>query len=426
MKNSKIAGLKLLILGGSVNEVPLVQRAKELGVYTIVADYFTDRLISPAKNLADEVWDENWMDVDRMAQLCLEAGVEGITAGYSEVKIDYLIQLCQKLNLPCYSTAEQLEITRDKVKFKEECRRCSVPTVREYNCPDEVDEYPVIVKPVDRGGSIGISIASNRQELDTAYAYAMEMSYKNQVIIEKYMTCRKVDIYYAVEDGVVTPITTCDVVMSEKNGLERVVQNAWLYPHNKEKNLLEKEDRHLRSMIQDMGIRYGCIFFSGFIDKTDNYTFFECGFRTEGGHQHEYVRRRGYYNYLDLFIHHALLGTTKYMDRAPELHPALKLLTVNYYAKSGIIAKINGFDTVRKLPECTLSLLTSHIGEKCDEERAILAKIGMISIADEDAAALQEKVLWATQQIDVRDKDGHSMIYDVFNPTAADVAHWWD
>lgn len=46
---SIVKGKKLLILGGSTDELTIVERAQKLGVYVIVTDYFTDYSLSPAK-----------------------------------------------------------------------------------------------------------------------------------------------------------------------------------------------------------------------------------------------------------------------------------------------------------------------------------------------------------------------------------------
>ncbi len=40
MKKQVLEGKKLLILAGGTNLVTLVRRAKELGVYTIVSDFY--------------------------------------------------------------------------------------------------------------------------------------------------------------------------------------------------------------------------------------------------------------------------------------------------------------------------------------------------------------------------------------------------
>lgn len=420
---TELKGKKLLILGGTRDEISLVLRAQELGIYVVVTDFFTDRTISPAKNIANEAWDYSWMDVDLIASKCKEHEIDGITAGYSEIKVDYLIRICKKLGLPCYATEKQLEITRDKKKFKDECRKCGVPTVKEFDSPEAVDEYPVIVKPVDRAGSIGISVANNQEELMKAYTYAKGTSLGGEVIIEKYMDATKVDVYYAVEDGVATPITTCDTIMSPKNGRERVVQNAWLYPHREKQKLLETQDANLKRMISDMGIQYGCIFFSGFLDDQGDYSFFECGFRLEGGFQYEYSFRCGYMNFLDIFIVHALTGSTKVVSHNPVSDDDLKMCTVNLYAKKGILAGISGFSEVSAWPECTLSHISGKIGEVCEDDKAILAKIGMFSIADDSSEKIRHLVEKALNIIQIKDENGNDMIYDRVDTSIIPV--WW-
>lgn len=48
---------KLLILGATANEIPLVKRAQKFGVHVIVTDYNFDHKLSPAKDVANEYWD---------------------------------------------------------------------------------------------------------------------------------------------------------------------------------------------------------------------------------------------------------------------------------------------------------------------------------------------------------------------------------
>ena len=160
----QIKGKKLLVLGGTVDEINLVKRAQKLGAYVIVTDYYENRDISVAKTIADEAWDVSWSDVPQIVQKCKDNKIDGITAGYSEIKIDYLIKICKCLDKPCYINEKQLEITRNKKLFKEYCRSCNVPTVKEYVDVDSVDEYPVIVKPVDRSAAIGIHICHNHSK----------------------------------------------------------------------------------------------------------------------------------------------------------------------------------------------------------------------------------------------------------------------
>jgi biotin carboxylase len=154
---------KLLILGASNAEVHVVKIAQLMGYYVIVTDYYTDTNIIPAKFIADEAWNISWTDYDELEKRCSETGVDGVIAGFSEFRVEAMIEMCRRLNLPRYINDEQLDVTRDKNKFKQMCKQFDVPIVNEYdpNSPDI--KFPVIIKPTDRGGSIGINVAYNEE-----------------------------------------------------------------------------------------------------------------------------------------------------------------------------------------------------------------------------------------------------------------------
>ena len=62
-------GKKLLILAGAGPHTKVVESAKEMGIYTIVADYLPASEYSPAKLVADESLMNNIFDVDELALL---------------------------------------------------------------------------------------------------------------------------------------------------------------------------------------------------------------------------------------------------------------------------------------------------------------------------------------------------------------------
>lgn len=420
----ELLGKKLLILGATPSECSLVKRAQELGIYVIVTDKNLDWTVSPAKYVADEAWDVSWSDIDALEEKCRKEQVDGVTAGYSEFRVENMIKLCQRLNKPCYITTEQLNITRDKVKFKNICRENFVPVVKEYEKVDEVLKFPVIVKPTDRAGSIGISIARNKKELIEAYNYAMEKSISKSVIIEDFIDDgTKFDVYYAVEDGIISLLTTCDTINAKENGFSSVVQSSWLYPSRYEKLFHENVEKYLINMIKDMKILNGCIFFSGFVRPNNEFVFFECGFRMEGGHQYGYTTERGPYNFLDLFIMHALTGNTKLLNKQIVKNEK-KCVTINLYSKEGTIGKIIGFEDVANMEGCTLSLKQSYIGEECNENNAILTKLGMFSFCDNSAGFIKEQIDTAYKKINVLSENGTDLIYDRIDTDL--IKNWWN
>lgn len=428
MMDDCLKGKKLLILAGSAHQVDLARRAKELGAYVIVTDYY-DAETSPAKKIADEAWDISWNDQEALQAKCEREHIDGITTGYSEFTVESMIKLCGRLGLPCYCNLHQLDTTRNKDMFKEECRKNHVPVVREYARVDDVTTFPVIVKPVDRGGSIGISVAKNRAELEKAWQYAMEMSVCKKVIIEDFIySGTKFDAYYAISEGEITLLSSSDTINAAGNGFDKVVQSGWLYPSRYHEIFKETEDRHLRKMIENMGVRHGFFFFSGFAIPTGDtvqFVFFETGFRLSGSHLYRYLKHMGYPDIQDIFIRHALLGNTKEIAMTAFPRTQKKAAIINYYAKAGKIQKVSGLNEIAAAcTDCGFILDTARIGEECSADNAILSKLAMIHFYNESPQKLQADVAMANRTYKVSDESGNDMIYDRMDD--AIVGHWWD
>lgn len=422
---SLVEGKRLLVLGGDADTVSLVERAMALGCEVIVADYYTDPVLSPCKEIANEAWDISWNDIDALYEASKNAKINGVLAGYSEPRIQATIDLCSRLGLPCYSTMEQLEITRDKVKFKNACRKAAVPVVREYSTIEDVDSYPVIVKPVDRGGSIGIGIAHDRDELEEIYANASDASFCGEVIIEEYIQDgMKVDFYYDVIDGKIVFLGGSDVIFASDNGTERVVQSAWIAPSRFEEKYVKEIDPAMRRFIDEVGIKNGYLFVSGFIREDGSFVFFECGFRLCGGHLYNYFEGCGFPNTLDVFILTALNGTAAPLGNNAARKKDVKCLDLNFYAKEGTVAEINGFEQVRECPDCVVSVRHAHGGQICSEDKAILSKLGLVGFAAQSPALLAKDAEDAYKSISVIGENGEDMIYDRIDPAL--VANWWE
>lgn len=420
---ARVSNKKLLILGATAGEISLVQRAQKYGIYVIVTDNHTDYTLAPAKYVADEAWDISWSDLDELERLCKKQHIDGVLAGYSEFRVENMIKLCERLHLPCYINKEQLEITRDKIKFKDCCRKYGVPVVKEYHSIENVDEYPVIVKPTDRAGSIGISIAHNYDELKQAYQYAYDMSIEKRVIIEKYIgDADKVDFYYLADKGRLTLLTSCDTINANNNGSSKVVQSAWLYPERHIDAYDSKVREKIENMIRGMEIQNGCIFFSGFIDKNQEFVFFECGFRLEGAHQYYYTEKRGPVNFLDTFIFYSLCGDTIDIPKKT-INEAMKCVTINVFVKSGIITSITGIKKIEEMKDCTKSLLYGRIGQQCDDTKAILDKVYVFAFSSESVEELKKDVDEAYAHLEIIDDNGNDMIYDRIN--TEEILTWW-
>lgn len=419
-----VRGKKLLILGATSSELILIRRAHELGVYVIVTDNQTDHSISVAKDYADEAWDISWADIDALESKCRECGVDGVTAGWSEFRVENMIRLCERLGLPSYCTEEQLEITRNKRAFKNECILNGVPVVKEYATVEDVDSFPVIIKPVDRAGSIGISVANNAEELRKAYDYAMSLSVCKDAIIETFITdAVKFDSYYAVIHGKIYLLSTDDVINAANNGFERVVQSGWVLPSRRQAMYEKNVDASVQRMIRHMGIQNGTLFFSGFANDAGYFAMFETGFRLDGGYLQSYFAQKGWVDYSDIYIYHALMGDLSALEAGEDRNPELKCATVNIYMTEGTVSAVEGFEKIGRMDNCSFSMQRTRLGEKCVGDKAILTKAGMYYFCSESPEILEERVTAAYDELKILDEQGHDMIYDRI--ASGVVGNWW-
>ena len=116
-----LRGKTLLIMDRTALAACAVLRAKELGIKTIVANFykFED---SPSKQVADITIDIDISDIDAMVRLVKEYHVDGIFVGWTDSHLPFYAQICEKAGLPCCGTLEQFGIlSNDKTKFKALC-----------------------------------------------------------------------------------------------------------------------------------------------------------------------------------------------------------------------------------------------------------------------------------------------------------------
>lgn len=400
---------KILVLGGNYVECDLIQEARLLGYYVIVTDNHEDWSLSPGKLLANEGWNISWSDIDTLESRCKEVNISGILAGFSEFRVESMIKLCNRLGLPCALTLEQLDITRDKIKFKACCKEYHIPCVREYRLNDIIN-FPVIIKPVDRAGSIGINIAKNVEELGQYYKYALSLSPTKRVIIEDYIDDgTKVDVYYFVQNAEIELLGTSDTIMCSGSDGAKFLQKAWTFPSVFERKYVEDIDPLVRNMIKGIGINFGYITISLFYFKGHFYVF-EAGFRLSGELSYNYYKAISNINYLDLLIHYSasdpvdnIIGKTKKKGYS---------IIFNYFGLNGKIWKI-------KIPN-DINIVAKNLyvkdGDTIKNDTIVFKKLAMITLFSERKHDLYSSAVLLNKHVSFYDENKNELIYEFVIP----------
>lgn len=310
-------GKKLLIIGGSNNDINIVEAAHSLGCYVICCDRNTDyKTKAQAKLIADEAWDIDYSRTDYMVEKCKEAQIDGIMAGYNDFRCQHAAIIADRMGLPFYATPEQIEITKNKKTFKELSLKYGINTPKDQCFDNEVPAeerdkmvYPVIVKPVDNGGRRGISVCYNREELDKAIDYAFKSSVCRTIIIEDYIVGTEIAAIYTVADGKISLSIINDKHLAVlEDGTVTKLSNVGITPSKFYKLYVDTIDPSVKDFINGVGIKNGVVFFQG-IANDDEIKIFEMGFRLNGANDYKSIRRQNGTDYMKMLITHSLTGS---------------------------------------------------------------------------------------------------------------------
>lgn len=241
---------KILILGANANQVPLILRAKRLGLYTIVCDF---RLDVPGIELADKYYYANCLDVNRIVEIGRKEKVHGIITN-SEPLFLVMSNIATKLDLRCL-TEETTKLFKNKYLMREFCRKNGILSPRYRLClhvKEALDFYETIqkkciIKPLDNSASRGVFSINNKEELIRYFNESIGESTKENrgVIIEEYISGTEFTI-----DGIKTHSGHKSLVVSKKKHYDYNENVAYqLYFSNTDKqfdyNVLRENNDYL-------------------------------------------------------------------------------------------------------------------------------------------------------------------------------------
>lgn len=414
--NNHLKGKKLLILGGIDAMVEVVNRAHELGIVVYVTDYLEN---SPAKKVADKSFMVSTLDIDAVVELCKREGIDGILTGNVDSLLIPYAKICEAANLPCYGTVETFSIMTDKKLFKAICRENGVPTIKEYNSLDEVDEYPIVIKPVDSSGSRGISVCNNRKEALIGIEKALKVSPSRRIIIEKYMTGQEVVLYYYFQDGNPVFACMCDrYVLNQGDGVPQL-PIAYIFPSRFTMNHIKNTDLLIKKMFKRIGMQNGPIFLQAFISDGCP-CLYEPGYRTNGAREQYIVGNITGINSVDMLINFALTGHMMESNIEGQVDPLLHGMIackLSPLIGRGKIKRIEGLSDVKKMKSVIATVLNNSEGDIIDEKNfGTLRQVAYRSfIIEKNKEDLKRDIDIVASKIKYYDEEGNSMMLDVFD-----------
>ena len=181
---------KLAIIGASYLQVPLIRKAKEMGLETHV---FAWAAGDPGETIADHFYPISIIEKEQILEKCRQIGISGICSIASDLAMVTVNYVGNALGLPG-NGAECTLLSTNKHAMREAFLKNGDPSPRsvmvdQASDPDLAElSYPLIVKPTDRSGSRGITRIEEASQLAPAIALAMEQSFEKRAVVEEFVT----------------------------------------------------------------------------------------------------------------------------------------------------------------------------------------------------------------------------------------------
>lgn len=193
---------KIMLIGVGWEQLPLVSKAKQKGLYVIATTSWN------ADIPADRIYQADSRDLDRLEQIFLDEKPDAVLADECDYSMYAVAYLTQKYNLPGPSL-EALTITNNKYLQRQCAEKCGVlqPDYQMcYSCAQAEEfadkiGYPIIIKPVDNRGSIGVTVVKSPLELPAAWYEAVKNSHSRLCLAEKFIDGDVVTVDGYCSDG---------------------------------------------------------------------------------------------------------------------------------------------------------------------------------------------------------------------------------
>ena len=392
---SEFEGKKLLILGGNPETIPLVEIANNMGVKTIVT---SSRHSDPAKKVAWKSFDVDGMDVPGLISLARDLSVDGVLVGVADILVPSYFKVCDALGLPCYATKDIVDVFSFKDVFKSTCERYGIHGIPEYYLDSDLKRedldrvvYPVMVKPVDNGGGIGMTVAWNEDELIVGVKKALAASNKKRFIVERYMICDDMGMYYTFKDGYCSASCIYDrYTTDEQPGLSRVCLGG-TYPSKHLDEYFERMHSNALRLFKEIGIKNGVLMLSGFYENGEFYVY-DTGFRLQGEAPHLLMKAIHGFDQREMLIRFALTGSEGDVDLRVEDDVHLRgkwASTLWFLLKAGHISKIEGLANLEKDKRVVANIQRLHEGDDVIEswvgtEKQVLTRLYLVCDSKEE------------------------------------------
>lgn len=213
----------LIIVGGNHELVPMVERARKLGLRTVAVDRDSQGDAMRASDLAMVC---STMDFAGVLHVAAEERANGIATMATNLAIRTVARVATALSLPGV-TVEAAHVATDKARLREHLEAAGVRMMPGFvassveQAKERLEDLrlPVVVKPPDSSGCKGIGIASTHDEFATFFEAARRISRNHEAVVERCSESVVFGVESVIVEGQTFPVLVPQKTISTEGGI---------------------------------------------------------------------------------------------------------------------------------------------------------------------------------------------------------------
>lgn len=274
----------IMILGANSLQMPLINKANEMGYDTLVISPVEDEpghKVAKYSEYIDVVNEKKILEIAKKYDIC------GVITDQTDLPVRTVAYVAEQMKLSGIGYDAACLFT-DKLQMREKCKELGIPTLAYKKCSslEEVQIFynnlegkSIILKPVDNQGSKGISKVEKKEELETKFEDAISYSRSGVVLAEEF-----IDGIEFVVEGMTYDYEFQNLICGDTHYFDipdTFSATMREFPSCRDESLVKRIVEMNKKIIEGFGLKQG-ISHSEFIMNGDEIILIECAARGGG------------------------------------------------------------------------------------------------------------------------------------------------
>jgi biotin carboxylase len=274
---------RLLILGGSHAEVPLINAGKELGFEVITTG---NKASDVGHSFSDLYVPGDFSNVEEMIALAREHRVTAVCSGCNDFAAISAASIAEALGLSGHDSVDLTYAIHHKNRFYDMANKATVPVPRSTEVTtisearESVAEFglPIILKPTDLTGGKGISVVHHLEELDAAWKAAASISRRDCFVLQQFIVGSNHAVSVLVVNGEVNFV----FFDNEHYFINKYLVGAASFPTSLSKEIQSRVLSSVQLLVDDLHLADGLLHLQFMVNEKGEHFFIDVCRRPPG------------------------------------------------------------------------------------------------------------------------------------------------